>query len=527
MQSQLSTPQLRIEKPPVRNLADVLSDQAARQADNCALVFKARRVTYGELNDRSLAIASQLVSLGLKPGDKIGLLFPNQPDYVATFFAILRIGAVLVPVNPLLKSDEIAHILADSSAKALVVHSKTMDEAVKALPSLEGLEHLIIAPAVSNQIDNAPGRLTVSALTDAVKAPDAIPPAIETDPRHDLAFIVYTSGTTGKPKGAMISHHNLSWVLPDRLFSTFDIDHSDRFLGLLPFSHMYGLGVIIYGTISRGGTIVIMEKFEPKEALKTIEREGVTLIPAVPAMYQFMLMEMESDEYDLSSLRICFCAAAPLSTELLSLVEEGFGAPVVEGYGMTETACGATINPMHGRKTGSVGRALPGIDIVIKSPDGRKLLPGSENVGEIVIRGDQIMVGYHNRPEATDEVMEDGWLHTGDLGWQDDQGYFYICGRKKELIIRGGQNIYPRELEDVIIKMPGVAEVAVIGVPDKFMGERVKAFVVKKSAVTLSEDDIKEYCSNHLAAYKVPRLVEFIDTLPRNSTGKVLKRMLS
>src|SRR5262249_41592385 len=259
-----------------------------------------------------------------------------------------------------------------------------------------------------------------------------------------------------------------------------------------------------------------------------IQAEKVTLVPVVPAMYQFMLMELQKTKYDLGSVRVCLSGAAALPPELIERIETSFDAALIEGYGMTESSCIATVNPINGvRKPGSVGIPVESLKIEIFADDGRPLPPGADNVGEVALKGANVMRGYYRRPEATAECFRDGWFFTGDLGYTDEDGYLFLVGRKKELIIRGGQNIYPREVEEIILRMPEVAEVAVIGVPDQYMGERVKAVVALNAGATLSQQCVRDFCAERLAEYKVPRLVEFIDRLPRNSTGKVLKRVLS
>ena len=356
---------------------------------------------------------------------------------------------------------------------------------------------------------------------------DPDPQSTPVDPDRDVALLVYTSGTTGKPKGAMLSHTNIMSVFPHNIFHDLKLDEHDRIIGILPMCHIYGAGALVYTPVALGCTSVILSRFDANESVETIAAERITLIPAVPAMYQFMLMELDGKRLDFSALRYCLCAAAPVSRQLLQMIEKQFAAKVIEGYGLSETAGGGTVNPAHATRLGSVGPHIRGLKIAIVGDDGEHLPPGAEHVGEVAIKGPSVMLGYHGKPEATQEVIKDDWLLTGDLGYMDDDGYLYIVGRKKELIIRGGQNIYPREVEEVLIKLPDVQEAAVIGVPDQYMGERVKAFVVLKKGSALNEETVKEFCSQHLAAYKVPRLVEFIDVLPRNSTGKVLKRLLS
>jgi len=511
------------------SVAEFLTEQARQRPDQEAVIFEGQRLTYGDLDGRARAVADQLRQLGIGRGEKVGIFFPNHTEYVAAFFAVVGLGAVVVPINPLLKFEEIAHILSDSDARALIAHERLLPEVRKCLPLVTGLAHLLVFGSSSALEADLPSseQIDVVRLTAARKPSGAVawPQAVE--PQADLAVLVYTSGTTGKPKGAMLSHANLLFGVRTAL-NAFEVAERDRILAVLPLCHIYGLSVVMLGIISRGGSLVIVEKFEAGTVLKAIEKEKISLIPAVPAMYQFLLMELEQNHYDISSVRCCWSGAAALPVEVLRGVESRFAAPVVEGYGLTEVSCVATANRLSGaRKPGSVGPAFQGVQVSIFNSDGQVLAAGQENIGEIAIKGPNVMRGYHGQPRATAETLVDGWFLTGDLGYLDADGFLHIVGRKKELIIRGGQNIYPREIEEVIMRLDGVAEVAVIGVPDQYMGERVKAVVVNRAGGTLTTDQVKSHCAEHLAEYKVPRLVDFVEALPRNSTGKVLKRMLS
>lgn len=513
---------------PSANIGDALSIQAQRRPEAEAVVFGDTRISFATLNARSLAVQEQLVNLGLKKDDKVSVLFPNHPDFIAIFFAIVKIGAVVVPINPMLKSAEIAHILMDSGSRAIIVHHHLLPEVVAALPQIEELEYLIVSERKSDiEIESSPKAKLVD-LASKSTPDDSLTCSISTDPKKDLALLVYTSGTTGKPKGAMLTHSSLMSVFPFNIFSSLELTESERILGLLPMCHIYGIGSLVSTPVALGCTVVIMPKFEAKAALEIISKERITVVPGVPAMYQFMMMEYEQNKVDVSALRYCLSAAAPIAPEFLEKIKREFNVQVVEGYGMSETAGGGTVNPPLSGKTGSIGVAIPEVTLTIMDADGNAPLPrGEENVGEIAIKGTCVMSGYHNQPDATAEAFnKDGWLLTGDLGYCDEDGYVYIVGRKKEMIIRGGQNIYPRELEEVILKLEGVQDVAVIGVPDALMGERVKAFVVTRPGVSLTEDAVKDFCAANLAPYKVPRIVEFVSELPRNSTGKLMKRML-
>lgn len=526
---------------------ELLRRQAEIQPQKEALVYGQSRLSYGELMQRVAAVGKQLQDAGVKPQEKIGVLFPNHPDYVAAFFAASGLGLTIVPINPLLKSDEIAHIMSDSEASTLLLHESALDEALKAAPKAKRLTRIFVsreqkaeAASTASSSRNAaeceslptaggsPAHITTTELTQERKPLSSVNwHGSKIDEQNDLALLVYTSGTTGKPKGAMLTHHNMLSIFPERL-DIFDITEKDKTLAALPMCHIYGITILMVGTLSRGGTLVVMPKFEAAGALKLIESEKVTLLPLVPAMYHFALMELAKHTYDTSSVRICFSGAAPLAPELIKELEAAFTAVLIEGFAMTETSCVATINPMKGaRKAGSVGPAVPGVQIRIVDDSGKELPAGAAHVGEISIKGPNIMRGYYNQPEENKSCIRDGWFASGDLAYKDEDGYIYIVGRKKEMIIRGGANIYPREIEEVLLKLEQVAEAAVIGVPDKLMGERVKAVLVLKTGKELNEDQVKSFCAERLAEYKVPRLVEFRDGLPRNSTGKVLKRLLS
>ncbi len=514
----------------------LLKNRAILLPNKEALVYNETRWTFSVLMQRIAAVATQLLDAGVKPGEKVGILFPNHPDYVAAFFAAAGLGLTIVPINALLKSDEIAHILSDSESTTLILHESTLAEALKSQAEGSILKHIFVSrdtecgasSATSTSCSGNASQLGVPIidLSQELRELNSVDWYCHINPYEDLALIVYTSGTTGKPKGAMLSHFNMLSIFPERL-DLFDVSELDKTLAVLPMCHIYGITILMIGTLSRGGTLAIMPKFEAVQALKIIEKERLTLVPLVPAMYQFCLMELEKNKYDLESVRVCFSGAAALAPELIKQLETAFGAVLVEGFGMTETACVATINPLKGvRKAGSVGPVLPGVEMRVVADDGTVLSVGSANVGELSIKGPNIMKGYYKLPEETQKSMDGDWFFTGDLGYIDEDGYVFIVGRKKEMIIRGGANIYPREIEEVLLKLEQVAEAAVVGVPDKLMGERVKAVLVLKSGANLDESKVKEFCSEHMAEYKVPRIVEFRSTLPRNSTGKILKRML-
>lgn len=521
-----------------KNVAEILAWQAEAQPQKVAVRYQGTSYSYGRIYATSLDIVSALFRVGVVSADKVGIIFPNHPDFIAAFFAVSSLGGTVVPINPLLKAEEIKHILSDSQAKVLIVHESTAGEVADAVENLPNLEHVFVLTygekggyTAVELSEKAAARvkmtqLCMSYVSESAGCSSFFGKIAKVDPEVDLAVLVYTSGTTGKPKGAMLTHKNLLGAVT-AAHAAFPVNSEDRLLGALPLCHIYGLTVVMLGTMHKGGSLALIEKFDVVPALKTIEEERVTVLPAVPTMYQYMIMHLEKQTFDLSSLRLCLAGGAPLSKTVFDSLSRFVKAPLVEGYGLTEVSCVATLNPVDGINVhGSVGPAIPTVCIGIFDKNGTELPPGIENVGEIAIKGPNVMRGYYGAPEKSAEVLKDGWFFTGDLGYLDENKYLWIVGRAKELIIRGGQNIYPREVESVIAKMKGVVDVAVIGVPEPIMGERVKAVVVLDKDAEVSEEQVKEFCQKRLADYKVPRVVEFIDKMPRNSTGKILKSQL-
>lgn len=514
-----------IERDRNETVTDLFGRSAGSHADRVALRFGDSLTTYRTLAARIEALASLLAGSGIKGGDRVGIFFLNHPDFVVSFFAVLRLGAVVVPINPLLKSEEIDHILGDSGALAVITHESLMAEL---RPCLTGKTAFVFSyENLSDPADSAEAVKTVPVRAASLIEDFPVEHLPAGPGPEDLALIVYTSGTTGKPKGAMLSHGNLM-AANTMKSSRLEVYPADCLLAVLPLCHIYGMVVVLVGTLLEGGAIAIMQSFDARGALSAIEKHRVTVLPAVPAMFRFMTMEIEKSCFDLSSLRFGVVGGSSIPPELVERVQKAFACPILEGYAMTESACVATLTPLSAgaQKIGSAGPAIPGVEVAILGPDLEPLGRGAACVGQVAVRGKNVMLGYYNLPEATASTFHRGFFLTGDLGYLDEDGYLFIVGRSKELIIRGGQNIYPAEVEQVLLKMDGIADVAVVGVPDEYMGERVKAFVVPASGFSLEEDEVRAYCGAHLAPYKVPRLVEFREELPRNSTGKVLKRLL-
>jgi long-chain acyl-CoA synthetase len=497
------------------NLSVILRESANAAPDKPVAVHAGGALTYGDLDARSDAFAAALARLGLRPDDAVGLQLPNIPEFLVAYFGILKAGCVVVPMNVLLKERESAFYLADSGARALVTWAGCAGEAAKAA-SAAGIADLIVAGPVAGH--SAPGISFAEMLT-----PVPGPRPIAVREPADTAAIVYTSGTTGQPKGAELTHFQLymNADIPGRLF---DVQPDDVVITVLPLFHIFGLSSILNVCVRFGCTMSLIPRFSEEAVLTAVQRDRATILEGVPTMYIALLAYPDLDRYDTSSLRVAISGGAAIPAHVLDAFEQRFGIVILEGYGMSETASTTTFNPSADeRRAYSVGKPIWGTEVQIWDDQGRRQPPGREHLGELVTRGSHTMKGYHNQPEATAEAFAGGWFHTGDIGYVDDDGFFFIVDRKKELIIRGGYNVYPREIEEVLYTHPAVAEAAVVGVPDDRLGEEVKAFVVVKAGETASQTDLIEFCKERLAAYKYPRLVEFRDTFPKSGAGKILK----
>jgi long-chain acyl-CoA synthetase len=489
------------------NLACNLIATAQRRPNHTAITLDAVRLSYAELDEASARLAGFLRARGIAPGDRVGLMVPNVPDFAILYYGILRAGAVVVPMNTQFKQREVSYYLADSGASLLFTWAGC-DEA-QAGAREAGAECVVLdAGSLLRRI--------------ATSAPAPRPAQCD---GHDTAVILYTSGTTGKPKGAQLTHANLGHNAGIAI-QLFDLDASSVFLGVLPLFHSFGQTCALNATVAAGGTLTLVTRFEPAKVLSVIARDQVSVFAGVPTMFGALLNHGGRQRFDISSLRLCVSGGAALPVELLHAFETAFGCIILEGYGLSETSPIASFNhPDRTRKPGSIGEPVDGVEMRIVDAHGDELPQGE--VGEIVIRGHNVMKGYWQRLDATAEsITPDGWFHSGDLGRVDEEGYFYIVDRKKDMIIRGGFNVYPREIEEVLYQHPAVREAAVVAIPHPLLGEEVGAAVVLVAGAAITPEELRQFVKRQVAAYKYPRLVWLVDELPKTATGKILKRSI-
>jgi long-chain acyl-CoA synthetase len=488
------------------NLASIVTESSARQPDGIAVRLGENELSYAELDERSARLATLLAAKGVGPGDRVGVMLPNVPEFAIAYYGVLRAGAVVVPMNVLLKRREIAFYLSDSGTELLLAWHGFAEEARTGAEEA-GAELIEVEPA------------SFAALLDEHEPTAGL---AETE-AEDTAVILYTSGTTGKPKGAELTHSNLHRNADVTSRTMCAVGSGDVVFGGLPLFHSFGQTVSMNASLMIGATLTLVPKFDPALALETIQRDKVTHFYGVPTMYGALLHHPDRESYDTSSLRTCITGGASMPVEVLHGFEQAFDAIVLEGYGLSETSPVACSNhPDRERKAGSIGTPLEGVEIRVVDEDDNEVPQGE--VGEIVIRGHNIMKGYWQRPDATEEAMRGGWFHSGDMARTDEDGYFYIVDRKKDLIIRGGYNVFPREVEEVLYEHPKIREAAVVGIPHEQLGEEVGAAVVLHDGEELSPEEVSAYVKENLAAYKYPRAVWFLDELPKGPTGKILKR---
>lgn len=535
-------PTLIYNKEPVQAY---LSNAAVEFPKKSAIHFMGKEISYEVLYEHALKLASYLQQLGIQKGDRIAIMLPNTPQAVIAYYGILLSGGVVVPTNPLYTEREIEYQMKDSGAKVIITLDILFPRVSKVFKQTD-LEHIIVTaikdflPFPKNVvypiIQKKQYGITVTVkhegchhlLNEILKQPIRELKSFSFDFENDLALIQYTGGTTGAPKGVMLTHKNLvsnsamsnAWLYKCKR-------GEEIILAIIPFFHVYGMTAVMILSVMQGQKMVLLPKFDAKTTLKTIEKQRPTLFPGAPTIYIGLLNHPDISKYDLSSIDSCISGSAALPVEVQQRFEEVTGGKLVEGYGLTESSPVTHANFLWDRPRvrGSIGVPWPDTDSVVLSLQTGEPLPPGE-VGEIAVKGPQIMKGYWNRPEETEQVLRDRWLLTGDLGYMNDEGYFFVVDRKKDMIIAGGFNIYPREIEEVLYEHPSVQEVVAAGIPDPYRGETVKAYVVLKDGAAVTEEELNTFARKHLASYKVPRIYEFRSELPKTAVGKILRRAL-
>lgn len=527
-----------------RTLQSYLKEAAIEHPSKTAIHFLGKKLTFQELYDQSLKLANYLRDLGVKKGDRVSIMLPNCPQAVISYYGVLFAGGIVVQTNPLYMERELEYQINDSGSQ-IIITLDILYPRVSKVKALTKLKDIIVTgikdylPFPKNMLypfvqkkqygivvkveHNGENHL----FTEVMKESQVNEIDVDIDPENDLALLQYTGGTTGFPKGVMLTHMNLvsnttmsvKWMYKCKRAQ-------EKVIGILPFFHVYGMTAVMNLSIMQAFEMVLLPKFDPETTLKTIQKEKPTLFPGAPTIYIALLNHPDIQKYDLSSIDSCISGSAALPVEVQEQFERVTGGKLVEGYGLSEASPVTHANFLWDERVpGSVGIPWPNTDSKIISMETGEEAQVNE-IGEIVVTGPQIMKGYWNRKEETEAVLKDGWLLTGDLGYMDERGFFYVVDRKKDMIIAGGFNIYPREIEEVLYEHEKVQEVVVAGIPDPYRGETVKAYVVKKQGTTLNEEELDVYARKHLAAYKVPRLYEFRDELPKTAVGKILRRAL-
>lgn len=505
------------------NLATLLTESVKRNPAQTAIIFDDFKMSYGQLHAASNMFANVLLKNGLEPGQKVAMMLPNIPQFLVVYYGILKAGGVVVPLNVLLKAPEVAYHLEDSDSIILVAWEGFAEAAVGGYRETPTCKTFVVVNAPgSKKLPPVEGATSLDAFMAQGK-PD--PVLVQTMP-DDTAVILYTSGTTGRPKGAELTHFNMFFNAWSSL-KNLGVEYTEKDVTLmaLPLFHSYGQSAVMNVAIGAGATLTLIARFDPVKAYEVIQRDKVSAFSGVPTMYFYLLNHPDRKKYDLSSITKCTSGGSAIPVEVLSAWERETGVKILEGYGLSETSPVASFNvAFKPTKPGSIGEPLWGVDLRVVDENDNELPVGE--AGELLIRGHNVMKGYLNRPEATAEVMRGGWFHTGNVARMDEDGYFYIVDRVKDLIIRGGYNVYPREVEEVLYGHPTIAECAVIGVPDEALGEEVKAVIVLKPGQNATEDELRAYCRDRIASNKYPRIYQFVEELPKNATGKILKRVL-
>ncbi|MED1202454.1 fatty acid--CoA ligase family protein [Heyndrickxia acidicola] len=504
------------------NLASHLKKTAAENADKTVYYFLDKPTTYAEFDTAVTKFADGLSKLGIKKGDHIALLLGNSPHFVISLYGAMRLGATVIPINPIYTPEEIGYIINNGDVKAVISLDLLVPLAGKLGAMLPKVEHYIICetnPASPPDLSVHP---KLKSFTEVLVSGKTDFQAADTD-TDDVAVILYTSGTTGKPKGAMLTHKNLYSNASD-ISNYLKINDQDRVITTLPMFHVFSLTVVVNAPIISGATMLIIPRFSPKEIFRVSKKYQATVFAGVPTMYNFLYQYPEGDPKDFSTFRLCISGGASMPVALLKNFETKFNVLISEGYGLSEASPVTAFNPLdRPRKPGSIGTSIMNVKNKVVNELGEEVPIGQ--VGELVVQGPNVMKGYYKMPEETAAAIRDGWLYTGDLAKMDEDGYFFIVDRKKDMVIVGGFNVYPREVEEVLYEHPDIVEAAVIGAPHPEQGEVIKCFVVTNNTL-LTEKQLIAYCKERLAKYKLPASIEFLEELPKNTTGKILRRAL-
>jgi len=501
----------------IRPVSEILAGQAQERGDKTAFCDPHRSVTYKDLFTRTGNLAGHLRDMGLSRGDRATIFMENSVETVESYFAIVRASGVAVSLNPQVTDDEVSYMLSDSGARVVLTDTEHADLVANLSPDLPELEHIIVAGGDASASD-AP-TVAYEALADT----EPLVSAADDLPMNDPAFMLYTSGTTGRPKGVLLSQHNNLWVVAACWAPIVGYSDEDYILSPLPLFHSYALNAAVLATVAVGATEYVMPRFSTREALKLLREKPITLLLGVPTMYHYLLQEARDEGLGADNLRACQSAGAIMLADLNQTFEEAFDVPLLDGYGITETSTMVTQNWLTGtRLMGYCGLPVPGSSVRIVDPETEADVSTGEE-GELWVRGPHVMLGYHNLPEETGNVLHHGWYRTGDLACSNENGYLKITGRIKELIIRGGENIAPVEVEEVVAQHPTVADCAVVGASHEKLGEVPVVFVVPKDEAEFEPDDLLDYCSEYLARYKVPDEVVITDAIPRTGSGKTMR----
>ena len=505
------------------NLSDQLSITARNHPDKTAFVFQDKGTSYLELEGAVRKFASQLEEMGYQKGDHIALVVGNSPYYVIGLYGALRMGAVVIPINPLYTAHEMGYMLKNGDVKAVITMDVLLEKFTEIADDLPNIRHYISCETKEAFELNDPVITSkMKSFSKMVEAGNINFDAPKLD-ENDVAIILYTSGTTGKPKGAMLSHKNLYSNAKD-VADYLTINGDDRVIAALPMFHVFCLTVSLNAPLMNGGTILIMPKFSPQEVFRIAKTYQATIFAGVPTMYNYLLQSAQGNKTDFAGIRFCISGGAAMPVSLLKAFEKTFDVIVSEGYGLSESSPVTCFNPLdRPRKPGSIGQSIMNVKNKVVDELGEEVAAGE--VGELIVQGPNVMEGYYKMPEETAATLKEGWLYTGDMARMDDEGYFYIVDRKKDMILVGGYNVYPREVEEVLYAHPKIVEVAAVGIPDPNTGEAVICYVVTDD-MSLSEAILKSFCEAHLVRYKIPSKIEFLEELPKNTTGKILRKNL-